>query len=466
MPLPPPGQRSSGGREADGLLARGLRDEVAGLRTLLPELARFAALGRDLRMLDRTVAALGDRCEVATAAAAGWPARVAEHEAALVAAQEAAARLSGLEDQADAARAALRAAEAAEGLQDELERARQEAARRREQWVDAREHWVTLRGQRLDGMAAELAAGLADGADCPVCGATEHPRPAEHDGPVVTAADEQAAREIVESDRGRERGGRRGGGDVRSASSRSSGASAGTGRSTSSGRTPSSGTRPSRRPPRRRPRVPAARFALDALLAARDSAAAALATDREELQARTAERWPCARTCPADRAADGGPRGRRGPAGADRPADRPRPSGARPWSPAGDRGGPCPGRRRTLRAWRPSSAPSQAGFDDVLEAAAALLDPGGWRALDRQIEEHDRALSVAQAALADADLADLPPRPIWRHWGAVRRGDPAARRRGRRTRPRQRCPVASTRWRARSPPGRSSSTSGAPSSTR
>ena len=84
-------------------------------------------------------------------------------------------------------------------MQHELEGARRDATRRREQWVDAREHWVTLRGQRLDGMAAELAAGLADGADCPVCGATEHPRPAEHDGPVVTAADEQAAREVVEA---------------------------------------------------------------------------------------------------------------------------------------------------------------------------------------------------------------------------------------------------------------------------
>jgi exonuclease SbcC len=48
-------------------------------------------------------------------------------------------------------------------------------------------------------MAAELAAGLADGVDCPVCGATEHPRPAAHDGPVVTAADEQAAREVVQA---------------------------------------------------------------------------------------------------------------------------------------------------------------------------------------------------------------------------------------------------------------------------
>jgi len=53
----------------------------------------------------------------------------------------------------------------------------------------------------------------------------------------------------------------------------------------------------------------------------------------------------------------------------------------------------------------------QAGFGDLLDAAAALLDPGRLAALDRRIDEHDRRLSVAQAALAAPDLADLGPRP-------------------------------------------------------
>ena len=146
-----------------------------------------------------------------------------------------------------------------------------------------------LRGQRLDGMAAELAAGLADGADCPVCGATEHPRPAEHDGPVVTAADEQAARDVVES--------------TEAASAAAAAVSRGHERELAvlrgrSGDRPldelrtiaRERTRPSRptaaeaaaRPRRRRRRSTRS-------LAARDSAAAALAADREELQARTAE---------------------------------------------------------------------------------------------------------------------------------------------------------------------------------
>lgn len=51
---------------------------------------------------------------------------------------------------------------------------------------------LDLRQRRLDGMAAELAAGLVPGTDCPVCGSAEHPRPATT-AHVVTAADVAAA---------------------------------------------------------------------------------------------------------------------------------------------------------------------------------------------------------------------------------------------------------------------------------
>ncbi len=43
----------------------------------------------------------------------------------------------------------------------------------------ARTHHLDLVQRRLDGMAAELSRELVDGTDCPVCGATEHPRPAD-----------------------------------------------------------------------------------------------------------------------------------------------------------------------------------------------------------------------------------------------------------------------------------------------
>src|ERR1019366_3813583 len=49
---------------------------------------------------------------------------------------------------------------------------------------------------RLNGMAAELAAGLADGAACPVCGSPAHPALASHGGVAVTGDDVAAAREL------------------------------------------------------------------------------------------------------------------------------------------------------------------------------------------------------------------------------------------------------------------------------
>ncbi|MGZ5398504.1 MAG: AAA family ATPase [Nocardioides sp.] len=40
-------------------------------------------------------------------------------------------------------------------------------------------HWLELQELRLTGMAAEIAGALAVGADCPVCGSHDHPRPAQ-----------------------------------------------------------------------------------------------------------------------------------------------------------------------------------------------------------------------------------------------------------------------------------------------
>ncbi|MFJ8440413.1 AAA family ATPase [Kitasatospora griseola] len=60
--------------------------------------------------------------------------------------------------------------------------------------LGARARTLDLQERRLAGMAAELAAQLADGEPCRVCGSPEHPAPARPSADQVTAADEQRAR--------------------------------------------------------------------------------------------------------------------------------------------------------------------------------------------------------------------------------------------------------------------------------
>lgn len=65
-----------------------------------------------------------------------------------------------------------------------------------------------LRARRLDGMAAELAAGLAGDGPCPVCGSCEHPAPAGHRVPPVTEPAQrraEAAQKAAEAVRERAR---------------------------------------------------------------------------------------------------------------------------------------------------------------------------------------------------------------------------------------------------------------------
>lgn len=60
---------------------------------------------------------------------------------------------------------------------------------------------ITLRQRRLDGMATELAAALADDAPCPVCGATEHPHPAATPADAVGVDEVEAAEVVLDASR-------------------------------------------------------------------------------------------------------------------------------------------------------------------------------------------------------------------------------------------------------------------------
>ncbi|MDK3256159.1 AAA family ATPase [Blastococcus capsensis] len=399
----------SDGREATPTVARELRDRAAEARALLPEVDRAAALERTVAGLDRAVAELVERCAGGEQAVAGFPARFAEEEQRVTRARVAAAELPALTASLETAEAALAAGRAADTREQELAGLREEVRTRREAWADARERWLDLRGRRLDGMAAELAAGLADGADCPVCGATEHPRPARHETERVTAADEDAARAIAEAgeaalsaattDRDtaeREQAAlraRAGDLSVAEQAERAAQLAAGV-----HARVELAGG------------LAAAEARLQRLAGERDAAAARLGADREELGARTAEREALAaglaelvERLAAARGEDAGLGARvaRLASAADAceavvtaQAEELRARG-------------LAGSARRVAEERAAAA----GFDDVLAAAGALLEPGRLTHLDRELDQHDQRLAVLRDRLADPELADLPHRP-------------------------------------------------------
>ncbi len=98
----------------------------------------------------------------------------------------------------EAAATGLAAAQQVELLTQRLAETRIRLAVATKSSQDLRESYLDLREQRISGMAAELAVGLAVGCSCPVCGSSDHPALAAATQQ-VSRADEDAARDRYES---------------------------------------------------------------------------------------------------------------------------------------------------------------------------------------------------------------------------------------------------------------------------
>ncbi|QXG77183.1 SMC family ATPase [Modestobacter sp. L9-4] len=397
------------GRPADALLARALRDEAALLRALLPEVDRAAALTAMIGRGARRVEDLGRRATADDAAAESWPARVLAQEQVVAAAAEAAAQLPGLTAALERGRAAVQAAAAAAELTDRVRAQHDRARAARETWLDARERWTDLRVQRLEGMAAELAAGLAPGADCPVCGSLDHPRVAEHTGPVVTQADEDTARA---------------GADRLEAAHRTAQQQAEqTERELAAlraqaGEMPladqqaalATTTEEERAVRERAAALPGARRQLAVLVAERDAAATARAATREELALARAEL-----TAAGEQLADVQQRlatAQGTDTGIAARADRLTGEAECCEALLDAEGAELRARTAADAAQRLArERVVEAGFADLMDAAGALLDRGRADTIGRRVAGHDQQWSVVTATLAEPELADLAPRP-------------------------------------------------------
>jgi DNA repair protein SbcC/Rad50 len=180
---------------------------AAGLRAAGQEYV--TRLGRldALRTLDQQAADEDENANAARAAAAALTAQLAEAEAALTVRQQQRPRLGAERDQARLAGQELpahaAAADACRRAADDtsaLLKARTDARRQEDAYFAARLETSELRDEasrlretRIDGMRAELAATLVDGAPCPVCGSLDHPELCELRGERVTREQEEAA---------------------------------------------------------------------------------------------------------------------------------------------------------------------------------------------------------------------------------------------------------------------------------
>ncbi|MGW3727550.1 AAA family ATPase [Streptomyces sp. NPDC000851] len=173
--------------------ARRTAEELGGLESARRAEQRLAALGGERVDLDRQERADEDALREAEAWLAEWETTRAGLQARIDSAQEAVSRAEQLAVQREPVQQRLGAARLRDQLAGDTERAQQQALASGERALRARAHWLDLKEQRLDGIAAELAANLEDGEPCAVCGATEHPAPARKiAGHVDREAEERA----------------------------------------------------------------------------------------------------------------------------------------------------------------------------------------------------------------------------------------------------------------------------------
>ncbi|MEU7135710.1 SMC family ATPase [Streptomyces sp. NPDC046261] len=172
---------------------RALREELGALSAARRAEARAAAIAGDLTAMDRAAGADEEMLAEADEWLASWPAVRAAHQQRVDDAQEAVGRAERLGGQLETARRTLLAARRRDALTGESVAAEARLLAAREEAAAAREHWLGLKDRRLRGMAAELAAALAAGDRCVVCGSRDHPEPARLDAGHVDRAAEEAA---------------------------------------------------------------------------------------------------------------------------------------------------------------------------------------------------------------------------------------------------------------------------------
>ncbi|MFD7710502.1 AAA family ATPase [Streptomyces sp. NPDC059786] len=421
-----PGTFTEAGASGLAAAARRAAEELGGLESARRAEQRLAGLAGERAGLDRQERADDDVLLEAESWLSGWADTRTGLRAAIETAQEAATRAEQLAVRREPARGRLAAARQRDQFARDTDAAQAALVRSREQAADARAHWLDLKEQRLSGIAAELAAQLADGEPCAVCGATEHPAPAERiAGHVDRRAEEAALAEFQRADERRAEDERR----------------LGVVREALAAATAEAGDTPTERLAEETGELERlhaeARAAASGLHPARE----ALTRAESEYERRTADRQ-AAQLRAASRAA------RRDTLDRERDALEVELTAARGdadsvaarcaqverlaarLTDAADTARAAEEAAQRLKAAdaRLADAAFRAGFDTPKAAAAALLDDDAHRDLQRRLDAWQSDEAAVRAVLAEADTAAAAQRPPADPHAAEQAAEAAARR--------------------------------------
>ncbi|MBO4273907.1 AAA family ATPase [Microbispora triticiradicis] len=179
--------------------ARRAAASLPGLTAARDAALRLRAVTREAALLDAELTRLSGDEARARADQQELPAALAGAEERLRGLRDMAARIPALEASARTAEERLGSARLRDTLTAELDAAERDRRAAVDLAQERRDRLQEVRQDRIDGMAAELAAGLVDGLPCAVCGATGHPRPAEPAVRAATAEDERAAQDAFDA---------------------------------------------------------------------------------------------------------------------------------------------------------------------------------------------------------------------------------------------------------------------------